>query len=57
MRIRPSTSHAEFSLVHRARRWTAKPISDDVAFEAIKAGVDSMPPGVKMFLNSGQSDS
>ena len=32
--------------------WTPKPIADDVAFEAIKAGIDSMPPGVKMYINS-----
>ncbi|EIW60011.1 aldo/keto reductase [Trametes versicolor FP-101664 SS1] len=30
------------------------PLSDEDAFEAIKAGVDAMPPGVKMFLNSGE---
>ncbi|OJT14576.1 Pyridoxal reductase [Trametes pubescens] len=30
------------------------PLPDEEAFEAIKAGVDIMPPGVKMFLNSGE---
>ncbi|TBU65692.1 aldo/keto reductase [Dichomitus squalens] len=30
------------------------PLPDEEAFEAIKAGVDSLPPGVKMFLNSGE---
>ncbi|KAJ2975363.1 hypothetical protein NUW54_g11743 [Trametes sanguinea] len=30
------------------------PLPDEEAFEAIKAGVDAMPPGVKMFLNSGE---
>ncbi|KAH9946005.1 aldo/keto reductase [Epithele typhae] len=30
------------------------PVPDEDAFEAIKAGVDSMPPGVKMMLNSGE---
>ena len=34
---------------------TAKPtpVPDEDAFAAIKAGIDSLPPGVKMFLNSG----
>ncbi len=31
-----------------------RPLPDEEAFEAIKAGVDIMPPGVKMFLNSGK---
>lgn len=31
----------------------AQPLPDEEAFEAIKAGVDAMPPGVKMLLNSG----
>lgn len=36
-------------------RWRdpSVPLPDEEAFEAIKAGVDIMPPGVKMFLNSG----
>ncbi|KAJ4475004.1 aldo/keto reductase [Lentinula aciculospora] len=34
--------------------WTPNPVSDEQAFEAIKAGVDSLPAGVKMFLNSGE---
>jgi pyridoxine 4-dehydrogenase len=29
------------------------PVPDEEAFAAIKAGVDTLPPGVKMFLNSG----
>ncbi|KIK69358.1 hypothetical protein GYMLUDRAFT_214481 [Collybiopsis luxurians FD-317 M1] len=29
-------------------------VSDEEAFEAIKAGVDALPPGTKMFLNSGE---
>jgi hypothetical protein len=29
------------------------PVPDEEAFAAIKAGIDSLPPGVKMFLNSG----
>jgi len=33
--------------------WTANPVPYEQAFEAIKAGIDSLPPGVKMFLNSG----
>ncbi len=34
--------------------WRPTPIPDEEAFEAIKAGIDSLPPGVKMFLNSGE---
>ncbi|GJE88503.1 aldo/keto reductase [Phanerochaete sordida] len=34
--------------------WTTSPTPDEVAFEAIKAGIDSMPPGVKMLLNSSE---
>jgi len=30
------------------------PISDEQAFESIKAGVDALPPGTKAFLNSGE---
>ncbi|TFY80182.1 hypothetical protein EWM64_g3836 [Hericium alpestre] len=33
--------------------WRTPPASDDEAFEAIKVGIDSLPSGVKMFLNSG----
>ena len=29
------------------------PVSDEDAFTAIKAGIDALPPGVKMILNSG----
>ena len=29
------------------------PVPDEEAFAAIKAGIDTLPPGVKMFLNSG----
>ena len=29
------------------------PLADEDAFETIKAGVDAMPAGVKMMLNSG----
>ncbi|KIK61818.1 hypothetical protein GYMLUDRAFT_42863 [Collybiopsis luxurians FD-317 M1] len=34
--------------------WTPSPISDEQAFESIKEGVDALPPGTKMFLNSGE---
>ncbi|KAI0831436.1 aldo/keto reductase [Trametes gibbosa] len=30
------------------------PLPDEEAFECIKAGVDALPPGVKMFINSGE---
>jgi pyridoxine 4-dehydrogenase len=33
-------------------RWPAA-VSDEEAFAAIKAGVDALPPGAKLFLNSG----
>lgn len=33
--------------------WTANPVPYEQAFETIKAGIDSLPPGVKMLLNSG----
>jgi pyridoxine 4-dehydrogenase len=29
-------------------------VPDEQAFEAIKAGVDSVPKGTKMILNSGE---
>ncbi|KAF9647598.1 Aldo/keto reductase [Thelephora ganbajun] len=34
--------------------WTANPVSYEQAFETIKAGIDSLPPGTKMLLNSGE---
>ncbi|GJE90855.1 aldo/keto reductase [Phanerochaete sordida] len=34
--------------------WTPNPVPDEICFEAIKAGVDAMPAGVKMLLNSGE---
>jgi len=34
--------------------WTQNPVSDEVAFEAIKASIDSLPAGSKMVLNSGE---
>ena len=30
------------------------PLLDEEAFETIKAGVDALPPGAKMLLNSGE---
>jgi hypothetical protein len=33
---------------------TAAPAPDDQCFEAIKAGIDVLPAGTKMFLNSGK---
>ncbi|KZT71694.1 Aldo/keto reductase [Daedalea quercina L-15889] len=32
----------------------AGPVPDDQCFEAIKAGIDALPPGTKMLLNSGE---
>ncbi|KAF9056835.1 aldo/keto reductase [Rhodocollybia butyracea] len=34
--------------------WTPNPVSDEQAFESIKAGVDALPSGTKAFLNSGE---
>ncbi|KAG2157369.1 NADP-dependent oxidoreductase domain-containing protein [Suillus clintonianus] len=34
--------------------WTPDPVPDEQCFEAIKAGVDALPPGTKMFLNGGE---
>ena len=33
--------------------WTPTPVPYDQAFEAIKAAIDAMPVGVKLFINSG----
>ncbi|EJD07504.1 aldo/keto reductase [Fomitiporia mediterranea MF3/22] len=34
--------------------WKPTPVPDEVCFEAIKASLDSVPPGTKMVLNSGE---
>ncbi|KAI0318638.1 aldo/keto reductase [Amylostereum chailletii] len=34
--------------------WKPNPVSDEDAFGAIKAGIDALPPGAKMYLNCGQ---
>ncbi|KAH9065810.1 aldo/keto reductase [Lactarius vividus] len=34
--------------------WRSTPVPDEEAFAAIKAGVDALPPGVKLFLNSAE---
>ncbi|KAH0830112.1 NADP-dependent oxidoreductase domain-containing protein [Lanmaoa asiatica] len=34
--------------------WREIPVPDEECFEAIKAGIDALPPGVKMFLNGGE---
>ncbi|KAJ3893967.1 aldo/keto reductase [Lentinula edodes] len=34
--------------------WTPNPVSDEQAFESIKAGVDALPTGTKAFLNSSE---
>jgi len=33
--------------------WTPNPVPYDQAFDAIKAAIDAMPAGVKLFINSG----
>ncbi|KAG6379391.1 NADP-dependent oxidoreductase domain-containing protein [Boletus reticuloceps] len=35
-------------------RWTPDPVPDEQCFEAIKSGIDALPPGAKMFLNGGE---
>jgi pyridoxine 4-dehydrogenase len=36
-------------------RMTAEnPVSEEQAFESIKAGIDALPIGVKAFLNGGK---
>ncbi|KAI9566194.1 NADP-dependent oxidoreductase domain-containing protein [Boletus coccyginus] len=34
--------------------WTPVPVPDEQCFEAIKAGIDALPPGARMFLNGGE---
>ncbi|KAJ7451038.1 aldo/keto reductase [Mycena latifolia] len=34
--------------------WIPTPVPDEQCFEAIKAGIDALPAGTKMFLNSGE---
>ena len=34
-------------------RWKPTPVPDEDCFASIKAGIDALPPGAKMFLNSG----
>ncbi|KAI5122055.1 hypothetical protein M0805_006039 [Coniferiporia weirii] len=34
--------------------WTPSPVSDEQAFESIKASLDSVPAGCKMTINSGE---
>ncbi|KAF8123292.1 NADP-dependent oxidoreductase domain-containing protein [Boletus edulis] len=34
--------------------WTPDPVPDEQCFEAIKSGIDALPPGAKMFLNGGE---
>ncbi|KAN0087654.1 NADP-dependent oxidoreductase domain containing protein [Tylopilus felleus] len=34
--------------------WKPNPVPDEQCFEAIKAGINGLPPGAKMFLNGGE---
>jgi pyridoxine 4-dehydrogenase len=34
--------------------WKPTPVPDEDCFASIKAGIDALPPGAKMFLNSGE---
>jgi hypothetical protein len=36
-------------------RWKPTPVPDEDCFASIKAGIDALPPGAKMLLNSGAS--
>ena len=33
--------------------WSPRPVSDETAFESIKASLDAVPAGMKMLLNTG----
>lgn len=33
--------------------WTPNPVPYDQAFDAIKAAIDALPAGTKLFINSG----
>ncbi len=33
--------------------WMETPVADEVCFEAMKAGMDALPPNTKMVLNGG----
>lgn len=46
----PSRGDSEFIYVYS---WVPKPVSDEQAFEAIKAGLDILPADAKLILNSG----
>lgn len=35
------------------RSWTETPVADEDCFEAMKAGMDALPPNTKMVLNDG----
>ena len=38
----------------RILSWKPNPVPDEQCFEAIKAGINGLPPGAKMFLNGGK---
>lgn len=46
--------HSIKSDINGLNRWVPKPVPDEICFEAIKAGVDMLPPGVKMLINSSK---
>ena len=48
-------AHRRLPLIQAwSTRWKPTPVPDEDAFEAIKAGLDSLPSGAKMLINSGQ---
>jgi len=49
--LHTSTRSAQHGLMMMT--WKPTPVPDEDAFAAIKAGIDALPPGVKMNLNSG----
>ncbi|KAI6103487.1 Aldo/keto reductase, partial [Pisolithus sp. B1] len=45
---------AETNNSSRTRHWKEDPVPDEQCFEAIKAGIDALPPGAKMLLVAGE---
>jgi pyridoxine 4-dehydrogenase len=43
-----------FNPLNTLSRWKPEPVPDEQCFEAIKAGIDALPAGTKMFLNGGE---
>lgn len=50
----PVIAYIYIDLYHRISLLPNLPYDDEHCFAAIIAGIERLPPGVKMFLNSGQ---